>query len=169
MEIWKQVRNYEGMYQVSNLGRVKSMKRTKQNHGSLQEIPERILSIAYKSNGYALVNLWRNNKSSNRHVHRLVAEAFLDNYSTKLQVNHIDMDKKNNAVVNLEMVTNKVNHLKAHRFKGKKRGAYKHYSGFRAVIQIENKTHHLGTFKTKEEAHDAYYNFYSTHYGEAPW
>lgn len=166
---WRNIKNYEGQYQVSNTGEIKSLERLKQNHSKLQTVPEKQLKQSSKPNGYLVVSLWTDNKSSNRYVHRLVAEAFVHKYAENLQVNHIDMDKKNNALCNLEMVTSRVNHLKAHRCYGKKRGAYSSRGRFRAVIQIDNKTKHLGTFDTKDEAYQAYYESYLNLYGEAPW
>ena len=169
IETWINIKGYEGMYQVSNLGRVKSLQRYRKNYSKLQPVPEKIKSPYLKGNGYLFTQLYKDGKSRNFYIHRLVACAFIKDYSDSLQVNHIDMDKQNNNVVNLEMVTNRENHIKAHKFRGRKRGAYKHYDKFRAVIQINNKTKHLGTFKTKDEAYDAYYREYLKLYGIVPW
>lgn len=94
-EIWKPVRNYEGLYEVSNLGRVKSLnyKRTGK---------ERILKAGKSGNGYLQVNLYKDGNREQPLVHRLVATAFLDNADNLPEVNHKDEDKTNNCVENLE-------------------------------------------------------------------
>lgn len=91
-EVWKDIKGYEGHYQVSSLGRVKSVKFHK----------ERIMKMSIDSDGYVVLHLTRNNTRKNVRVHRLVAEAFIPNYSNHPQVNHKDEDKTNNAVSNLE-------------------------------------------------------------------
>lgn len=101
-EIWKDIPQYEGMYQVSNLGRVKSLERYKDNHSKQQLVPERILAQSLKDNGYQTVSLWKNNKGKNEYVHRLVAMAFLPNPNGLPQVNHKDENKANNTWTNLE-------------------------------------------------------------------
>lgn len=108
-EIWKDIPQYEGLYQVSNFGRVKSVERYKQNHNSLQLIPEKIKAQSVKPNGYQVVNLYKNNKGRNEYVHRLVAMAFIPNPDNLPQVNHKDEDKANNVVDNLEWCTNTYN------------------------------------------------------------
>ena len=79
-EIWKDILGYEGLYQVSNFGRVKSTKFGK----------ERILKLTKDKDGYLIVNLYKNNKSKTLKVHRLVAEVFLPNPYNLPQVNHKD-------------------------------------------------------------------------------
>lgn len=95
-EIWKDIPNYEGLYQISSLGRVKSLNynRTKQ---------EKILKQAKDYDGYHLVSLSKNGKHLTMKVHRLVAQAFLGN--SNLQINHIDENKSNNKISNLEYCT----------------------------------------------------------------
>ena len=96
-EIWKDIEDYEGLYQVSNLGRVKSSD------------TNRILKGNKDRGGYLLVNLYKNSVSSTKKIHRLVAQAFIPNPENKPQVNHIDENKTNNMVSNLEWSTNKEN------------------------------------------------------------
>ena len=98
-EIWKDIEGYEGLYQVSNLGRVKSLKYNK----------ERILKIANGTDGYKIVGLTYNSKRKTFKVHRLVAQAFIPNPNEYPQVNHKDEDKGNNKVDNLEWCDNKYN------------------------------------------------------------
>ncbi len=108
-EIWKDIEGYEGLYQVSNLGRVKSLERYQQNHSKLQKVEEKIKIIHIKSNGYQFVQLYKNNIMKNLHIHRLVAQAFIPNPDNKPQINHIDGNKLNNNVTNLEWCTNSEN------------------------------------------------------------
>lgn len=96
-EIWKDVKDYEGFYQVSNFGRVKRV------------TTDRILKSNMTSKGYLLVKLCKNSINSNKRIHRLVAEAFIPNSENKPYINHIDEDKTNNHASNLEWVTAKEN------------------------------------------------------------
>lgn len=95
-EEWKDVGGYEGLYKVSNHGRVWTIKR---NH---EKKP-----IVVK--GYLMVSLSKNNKKKLVSVHRLVAKAFIPNLENKREVNHLDEDKQNNHVENLRWVTPKEN------------------------------------------------------------
>lgn len=103
-EIWKDIEGYEGLYQVSNLGRVKSFPR----NGTIKE--ERILK-PNKVGGYLQVALQNHKNRKYKKVHRLVAETFIPNLENKREVNHIDGDKTNNCVENLEWVTTSENQL----------------------------------------------------------
>lgn len=110
MEIYKDVIGYEGHYAVSNLGNIKSIKFNK----------EKILKPCNTSlDGYYRVNLVINGKSKSRLVHQLIAESFLNHKrcGTKLVINHIDFNRTNNNVNNLEIVTFRENtnqkHLKS--------------------------------------------------------
>lgn len=110
-EIWKDIPHYEGLYQVSNYGRVKSLERFQQNHSKLQRVPERIKAQVLKPNGYQAVNLYKNGRGKMEYVHRLVAMAFLDNPERKPQVDHIDGDRANNILENLRWVNQSENNL----------------------------------------------------------
>lgn len=98
MEIWRDVEGYEGLYQVSNLGRVKSLSRVF-SKGT------KILKPLKINSGYFIVNLWKNNRCTHKLIHRLVANEFIDNPHKKKCVNHIDGNKENNNINNLEWVT----------------------------------------------------------------
>ena len=98
-EIWKDVIHYEGLYQVSNLGRIKSVPKV-DRLGRFH--PEKILSQADNGNGYCVVNLKHDGNQKMRTVHNLVAEQFVPNPLDLLEVNHKDGDKNNNRADNLE-------------------------------------------------------------------
>lgn len=98
-ETWKDVKGYEGQYQVSNLGHVRSLKFGK----------VRFLKPRRRKDGYLTVNLCRNSKERNVRIHRLVAEAFIPNPSNFPVINHKDENRTNNVVDNLEWCTQKYN------------------------------------------------------------
>jgi hypothetical protein len=115
-EVWKDIEGYEGKYQVSNLGRVKSLSRYFSHwRGGTRKVQDKISMGKKKNNGYLYVTLFKNNIRNNHHVHRLVANAFLNNPQNKKEVNHIDGIKSNNYLSNLEFVTPSEN--KKHAFK----------------------------------------------------
>ena len=101
-EIFLDVECYEGLYQVSNLGNVKSLKNNKTKK-------EKLLKTIKTSKGYLQVNLYKNKTSKHFSVHRLVAQAFIENPNNYPCVNHKDECKTNNIASNLEWCTNKEN------------------------------------------------------------
>ncbi len=120
-EIWKDVKGYEGLYQVSNLGRVKSLKRIVKRNGHNYPIKKEVtLSQAVnKRTGYCMVNLY-NNGVKVKSVHRLVIGAFLKNIHNKKDTNHKDGIKTNNKLSNLEYATRSENEKHAYRIGLKK-------------------------------------------------
>lgn len=100
-EIWKDIEDYDGLYQVSNLGRVKRLI-------GLRCKEERFIKPLYRK-GYHFVFLYRNSKYKTMSIHRLVALSFLINKYDKMEVNHIDGVKTNNCVENLEWSTRSEN------------------------------------------------------------
>lgn len=113
-EVWKDVVGYEGLYQVSNFGNVKSLDRIVNKPNGVSYLRKGKICTQSKSNlGYMTVGFTVNNKKVNKYVHRLVAEAFITNMNDYPQVNHIDCDKTNNRMYNLEWCTNSQNHIHA--------------------------------------------------------
>lgn len=105
-EIWKPVVGYEGLYEVSNLGRVKSLERDYMSGGILRHRHhDRILSNIKNSNGYVKVQLYNNGVCKQLSVHRLVAGAFIPNPEGKEYVNHLNGKKDDNRAKNLEWCT----------------------------------------------------------------
>ena len=101
LERWKDIKGYEGLYKVSDCGRIKSLKK-KVGFYFRKEI---ILCNCKQQRGYLAVNLSKNGKAKRFLVHRLVATAFIDNPKKLKQINHIDGNKNNNSINNLEWCT----------------------------------------------------------------
>jgi hypothetical protein len=109
-EVWKAITNYEGMYEVSSLGRVRSVeRRVRHAKGGLAIKRGRVLANHLDSKGYPIVSLCRASQCIKARVHRLVAEAFVPNPRGVPHINHIDGDKANFAIPNLEWVTHQEN------------------------------------------------------------
>lgn len=108
MEEWRDIQGYEGMYQVSNEGRVRSMDRTIRTSTGDRFYKGRIIS-GRVTNGYIYFDLYVMGKRKEARANRLVAEAFIPNPNNLPEVNHIDENPSNNKVENLEWVTHKQN------------------------------------------------------------
>ena len=106
MEEWRDIKGYEGYYQISNFGRVKSLSR---DVGSNRCKKETIMKTSLDKDGYEHLVLRKNGKQRHFRVNRLVAEAFLENPNNYPQVNHKDEDKTNNNANNLEWCSAKYN------------------------------------------------------------
>lgn len=110
-EIWKDVPNYEGLYQVSNYGRLKSLEKSVKFYSGYakkkceRKYPERIICKNHIANGYLQLELYKNGKAKKIKMHRLVAETFIPNPNNYPCVNHKDENKLNNCVDNLEWCT----------------------------------------------------------------
>jgi hypothetical protein len=161
-EIWKDVVGYEGYYMVSNLGRVKSLDRTVKRKGrGFLRIKGRVKSIYIGKNGYYAVGLNKDGKDKTVTVHQLVAVAFKGHTPCGLKwvINHKDLNKLNNHVDNLEVVTNREN--SSYR---KKRGTSEYVgvsynkaeNKWQSSIQIKGKGYSLGYFYDELDAAKAY-------------
>jgi len=152
-EKFKNVQNYGGIYQVSDLGRVKSFKCGK----------ERMLKPGIGGTGYLNVGFSVDNKAKTYLVHKLVAIAFLEHIpcNFKLIVDHIDNDKLNNKENNLQLITQRKNTSKD-RFRIKYSSDYigvtwhKKSNRWRSVIYVDDKRKCLGYYKSEKEASEAY-------------
>ena len=114
MEIWKDIKGYEGLYQISNLGNVKSVQRFSTHwQGGVRIVKERILKHSYKK-GYAFVDLSKNNIRSNKQIHRLIAEHFIPNPKNYPIVLHKDDDPSNMSIDNLMWGTTSINAIHAY-------------------------------------------------------
>lgn len=155
IEKWRPVLGYEGIYEVSNLGNVKSLFRIIER-GKIKEYPikERILKKTFDGNYYC-VGLYKNKKLQTIRIHRLVGLVWKENPNNHNILNHIDSDKLNNFESNLEWVSHlensshsflrKQNYCGVHR---KKKGGY-----WVATITYKKQQIHLGSYKTELEAY----------------
>lgn len=145
-EIWKDIPGYEGIYEVSNLGRVRTHKNkvTKSSLHGTRRWKQRILKPKSKMNREPRVALWKNKKSKDYLVHRLVAETFIPNPENKRTVNHIDGNPQNNRVENLEWATHNENNN--HAFDN---GLIQTGTG---VILVDKKTQEMHKFRSLAKA-----------------
>lgn len=122
MEEWRDIHGYEGLYSISNLGRVKSQIK---KSGFLY-LKERIMNPTIKSNGYLQIDLIKSGNRKKFYVHRLVAEHFIPNPNNLPCVNHIDYNRVNNSCDNLEWCTYESNNIHSNNpaLKGKRIGKY---------------------------------------------
>jgi hypothetical protein len=161
-EIWKDIPNYEGFYQASNLGRIKSIDRVV-NHaksGKLRLVGK-ILKTPIASNGYAVVNLSRNRNTITKYVHAIIAETFLNHKPNghHFVIDHIDEDKSNNELINLRITTSRYNTTRNQNGFTSKYVGVNYRKGvrkWRANIRIHGKLINLGNYNTEIEAHQSY-------------
>lgn len=111
VEEWRDIQGYEGLYQVSDWGNVKSVERYVRNGNGFRKVRERILKtfLAGDEKEYHYVKLYKNNDRKPFTIHELVAMAFIPNPYNKPEIDHIDTNKKNNNVENLRWVTHSEN------------------------------------------------------------
>lgn len=110
-EVWKPVIGYEGVYEASNLGRVRSLSRTiRCGYGKVRSLKGRVLKPILQNAGYLQVQLAYQGKTGHRTVHRIVAELFCHNKQGCNVINHIDANRLNNAASNLEWCTQEQNY-----------------------------------------------------------
>ena len=115
MREYRDIKGYEGRYQISKDGFIKSLARkVVYKNGKVYNRKVRLLKICFNTDGYPVIGLYKKNKSCTYRVHRLVAEAFIPNPENKTDVNHIDGIKTNNQASNLEWVTHQENVIHAY-------------------------------------------------------
>jgi hypothetical protein len=158
-EVWKDIPGYEGVYQASTFGRVKSLARRINYKDSprFRDVKEIIMKEHTNKSGYKVIILRKDEKSITFKTHQLIAMAFLDHQrnGNNMVVDHVNGDKLNNNLVNLNIIHNRLNISKGMRPNGFT-GVHKRYNKYRAMIRINNNLIHLGTFETAEEASLAY-------------
>jgi hypothetical protein len=163
-EIWEEILGYEGLYQVSNCGNVKSLSRTITKGNITYVTKDKLLKQSIDTVGYPYVNLSDYKKQKTFRVHQLVAIAFLNHTPNKydgLLVDHIDGDKLNNHLSNLQLVTNRKNSSKDKKNKTSKFTGvswHKQSNKWLAQVRKNNKVEYLGVFEKEEEAAIAYLN-----------
>ena len=109
-DVWKDIKGYEGLYQVSNLGRIKSLAKIRPCNKGVKINRERILSLFPDKKGYLMTFLYDlERKRKTLKVHRLVANAFIPNPDNKPQIDHINAVKSDNRVCNLRWCTSREN------------------------------------------------------------
>lgn len=140
IEIWKDIQNYEGLYQVSNLGRVKSI------------IKKIILKNMVDKCGYEYVHLSKNNVQKRKSIHRLVAETFLDNKNNLPCVNHKDENKQNNNINNLEWCTYSYNNNYGTKIKKQSEKMLNNKKRSKQVIQYNLKNDKINEYLSLREA-----------------
>lgn len=160
-EVWVDVPGYVGKYQVSNLGKVKSLERYRTNKsGTMTPVKERILSPV-NNKGYHTVTLYKGGKYKRYKVHQIVAMGFLGHKpnGNKLVVNHINFEKTDNRLSNLELVTNRENCNRKHLPSSSKYTGVcwnKDMKKWLSSIQIGGETLFLGYYESEYDAHLTY-------------
>ena len=152
-EVWKDIPNFEGLYQVSNLGNVKSLKFNK----------IKVLKPGVDKFGYSNVNLYKSKKAKSYGVHRLVAMAFLNHIpcGINLVVDHINDNPKDNRLENLQVITHRENTYKTQgKYSSKYKGVNwsKKSNKWEVRIRINKNRLRLGYFTDEYEAHLVYEN-----------
>ena len=160
MEVWKDIKGYEGLYKVSNTGKVKSLEK-RHGRGKGYIVPERLLRLITKKNGYVVVSLLKKSKAKQKFVHILVAESFLNHKSgnRKVVIDHKDNNPANNNLNNIRVVTQRDNVNFGYTRKtnsSKYIGVSKRKNRYCARIYYNGKYHQLGSFKKEYDAHLAY-------------
>lgn len=154
MEIWKDVKGFEGVYMISTLGRIKSVSRYVRCGGGVRSVKGRILNPTTNSNGYKLITI----RNKTYYIHHLMAMTFLGHESKKgLVIDHINNNRLDNRLENLKVITHREN-------TSKDRSGLSEYTGvkvrsnnrYESHIRIDGRSIYLGTFKCELAAAKAY-------------
>lgn len=160
-EVFKDIPKYEGVYQVSDLGKIKSLKREVWNGRAYHVLKQKILKPTFDKNGYCQVNLYKNLKSRTFKIHQLVAIVFLNHKPNK---HNLVVDHKNNIIIdnqvdNLQLITQRENLSKDKKgYTSKYIGVswFKRDKKWVSSIRVNGKSKYLGLFDSDIEASEAY-------------
>jgi hypothetical protein len=159
MEIWKPLLGYEGIYEISTLGKIKSLSKVIYKNNKYHQYKEKTLKTRPDVNGYVTINLYKNKIPKTLRIHVLMAINFLNHTPNKhtLVVNHKNHDKLDNTIENLELITQRENTNKKHiKSLSKYTGVTKSKNNWMSRIMINGKSVFLGSFKCETKAHLAY-------------
>jgi len=161
-EIWKDVVGYEGLYEASNMGRVKSKNRIQSLKSGLRNKKGIELSPATDSHGYMTVKLYKDGKAKTHGIHVVLAITFLGHTPSgvTMSVDHIDNDRKNNFLSNIQVISQRKNlskdkKNKTSKYTGVHIGGHKK-DRWKSTIQYNGKKIHLGYFRCETLAHFEY-------------
>ena len=145
-EIWKDIKDFEGMYQVSNFGRARSVDRF-DSMGRLHKGD--IKAVSDNGKGYKIVRMYKDNKPKICYIHRLVATSFIENPDNKPEVHHIDSDRSNNKLENLQWVTSKENNNFPEHIKSMKKNPNWLKNSKSAMAKAREKAMVVNSYRTK--------------------
>jgi len=184
VERWESIVGFEGLYEVSSAGRIRSLDR-KVRHiksSNFKNIKGKVIVLHLDKNGYNIIRLSKNGRHFNKRVARLVAEAFVPNLENKPHVNHIDGIKNNDSSLNLEWVTRSENLLHSCRILGNRgqgkiskpnqlKGVCLHKCTGKFMTQVwwNSKWTYLGLYTTKSDAYRVFHAKYTELYGFEPF
>ena len=167
-EIWKSIPDFEGYYEVSDMGRIRSVDRVVPHRNGYMNLKGKMLSLCKDGGGYVNVSLLKNCKTHRYRLHQLVAITFL-NHKPKgrkgLIVDHIDNDKSNNNLNNIQITTYRMNNSKDRKNKTSKYTGVswnKRDKKWRVSVNFDGKNKNLGNYSNEEEAKDVYQNYIKT-------
>jgi len=159
-EVWKDIPGYEGLYQASNMGLIRSLERTIITSRGAKNLKPIQMKLSINSRMYLVVGLRKNKKTKTFKVHQLITMAFLNHKpcGQKLVVDHINEDKLDNRLSNLRLITHRENLSRYKNVSSKYAGVYfeKKSNKWRSRISINNKLISIGSFDCELKAAKAY-------------
>jgi hypothetical protein len=155
-EVWLDIPEYEGLYQISSFGNVKRLVKDIDSKYNVRFNIEKVLKVFIAKNGYSQCSLYKNKKHCSKNIHLLVVMVFLNHKPNGniIVVNHIDENKSNNRLENLELVTNRYNG----QYSGKNNGIKKTKNKFVPTLRVNGVLLYFGSYNTIEEALSAHKN-----------